>query len=91
MTFVLGRDVYDDCQTISLYIFFCGGRGGGQMSIYECSYKLLSCSYFFFGAFFGGGGGNEYLDLQIRVKNWQLFPNQNICCGYSVYHLKAYV
>ena len=47
--------------------------------------------FFFWSFFLGGGGGNEYLDLQIRVKNWQLFPNQNICCGYSVYHLKAYV
>ena len=39
----------------------------------------------------GGAVVDEYLDLQIRVKNWQLFPNQNICCGYSMNHLKAYV
>ena len=37
-----------------------------------------------------GVGEDEYLD-QIRVKNWQLFPNQNICCGYPMYHLKTYV
>ena len=65
---------------------------GGNRCVFMIAPR--SCSLFFFLEAGGGGvwgEGNEYLDLQIRVKNWQLFPNQNICCGYSMNHLKAYL